>query len=86
MPSHHLPLGPLKPNDQTRAAPPPPEAASRWRTNLARGAQSRAYEDADTEFASKLLAFHVQERLDEHKKQNADWPVSSTCLFFPLYE
>ncbi|KAI6041888.1 Sec1-like protein [Pisolithus marmoratus] len=35
LPSHH-PSGPLQPNQQTRA-PPPPEGSSRWSTNLARG-------------------------------------------------
>ncbi|KAF9647199.1 Sec1-like snare protein [Thelephora ganbajun] len=76
MPSHHEPLGALKPNEQTRAAPPPTDAASRWRTNLARGAQARAYEEADTDFCTKLLAFQVQGLLDEYKKQNPTFPKS----------
>lgn len=76
MPSHHEPLGPLKPHEQTRPAPPPTDAASRWRTNLARGAQARAYEEADTDFCTKLLAFQVQAVLDEYKKQNQTFPVS----------
>ncbi|OJA09546.1 hypothetical protein AZE42_01142 [Rhizopogon vesiculosus] len=76
MPTHHLPLGPLKPNDQTRA-PPPPEGSARWRTNLARGDAARAYEAADTEFVTKLLAFMVQQNLDEYKRNNAEFPKPS---------
>lgn len=60
---------------QTRA-PPPPEGSNRWRTNLARGDAARAYEAADTEFVTKLLAFMVQRNLDEHKRTNPDFPVS----------
>lgn len=78
MPSHHEPLGALKPHEQTRAAPPPTDAASRWRTNLARGAQARAFEEADTDFCTKLLAFQVQGLLDEYKKQNPAFPVSGS--------
>jgi hypothetical protein len=78
MPSHHLPLGALKPHEQTRA-PPPPETSTRWRTNLARGDVARAHEIADTEFISRLLAFRVQQILDEYKKANPDFPV----CFFP---
>ncbi|KAF9784931.1 Sec1-like protein [Thelephora terrestris] len=74
VPSHHEPLGPLKPHEQTRPAPPPTDAASRWRTNLARGAQARAYEEADTDFCTKLLAFQVQGLLEEYKKQNPTFP------------
>ncbi|KAH7914602.1 Sec1-like protein [Hygrophoropsis aurantiaca] len=73
MPTHHQPLGPLQPNAQTRA-PPPPEGSSRWRTNLARGDVARAYETADTEFVTKLLAFMVQQNLDEYKKTNPEFP------------
>ncbi|KIM44588.1 hypothetical protein M413DRAFT_442556 [Hebeloma cylindrosporum] len=72
MPSNHLPLGPLKPNAQTRP-PPPPEGASRWRTNLARGSEARAYESVETDFVTKLLAFMVQTTLEEHKKLNPDF-------------
>lgn len=75
MPAHHHPLGPLKPHDQTRA-PPPPEGSARWRTNLARGDAARAYEVADTEFVTKLLAFMVQQNLDDHKRAVPDFPVS----------
>ncbi|EIW79319.1 Sec1-like snare protein [Coniophora puteana RWD-64-598 SS2] len=75
-PSHHLPLGPLQPNAQTRA-PPPTEGSGRWRTNLARGETARAYEAADTEFATRLLAFMVQQNLDEHKRSNSDFPKPS---------
>lgn len=74
LPTHHAPLGPLKPNDTTRA-PPPPENSGRWRTQLARGAEARAYENADTDFVSKVLAFMVQRELDEYKKANPDFPV-----------
>lgn len=76
LPSHHPPLGPLQPNNQTRA-PPPPEGSSRWRTNLARGEVARQYEAADTEFVTKLLAVMVQQNLEEHKKANSDFPKPS---------
>ncbi|KAG2157814.1 Sec1-like protein [Suillus bovinus] len=76
MPTHHTPLGPLKPNDQTRA-PPPPEGSGRWRTNLARGDAARAYEVADTDFVTKLLAFMVQQNLDEYKRINPEFPKAS---------
>ncbi|KAF8449020.1 Sec1-like snare protein [Boletus edulis BED1] len=75
-PSHHLPLGPLQPSAQTRA-PPPQEGSNRWRTNLARGDGARAYEAADTEFVTKLLAFMVQRNLDEYKRTNTDFPKRS---------
>lgn len=78
LPSHHQPLGALKPNDQTRPAPPPTDVGNRWRTNLARGAQARAYEEADTDFCTKLLALQVQAILDEYKKQNSSFPVSKS--------
>ena len=84
MPSHHEPLGALKPHEQTRAAAPPTDAASRWRTNLARGAQARAYEEADTDFCTKLLAVQVQALLDEYKKQNPTFPVSYLCVSLVL--
>ncbi|KAF8202229.1 Sec1-like snare protein [Pholiota molesta] len=72
MPSTHLPLGPLKPVAQNRP-PPPPEGSSRWRTNLARGADARAYESVETDFVTKLLAFMVQSGLEEYKKANPDF-------------
>ncbi|KAH8075867.1 Sec1-like protein [Cristinia sonorae] len=75
LPSHHPPLGPLKPNATTRA-PPPPEGSSRWRTNLARGSEARAYESADGNYVTRLLAFSVQQLLDEHKKANPDFAKS----------
>ncbi|KIJ20950.1 hypothetical protein PAXINDRAFT_165767 [Paxillus involutus ATCC 200175] len=75
-PSHHLPLGPLQPHAQTRA-PPPTEGSGRWRTNLARGDVARAYEAADTEFVTRLLAFMVQRNLDEHKRVNTDFAKPS---------
>jgi syntaxin-binding protein 1 len=75
MPSHHPPLGPLKPHETTRAAPAPAEGTARWRTNLARGDQARTYEAADSEYVSRLLALQVQGVLDEHKKANPDFPV-----------
>ncbi|KAG6908968.1 hypothetical protein DXG01_002574 [Tephrocybe rancida] len=79
MPSHHPPLGALKPHAETRP-PPPPESSARWRTNLARGAEARAYEAVEGDHATKLLAFFVQNNLEEHKKQNPDfakYPPSS---------
>ncbi|KAF6761496.1 ras opposite [Ephemerocybe angulata] len=72
MPQHHSPLGPLKPNTQTRP-PPPPESSGRWRTQLARGADARAHEAAETEFVTRLLAFKVQQTLEEHQKLNPDF-------------
>ncbi|KAF9480487.1 Sec1-like snare protein [Pholiota conissans] len=72
MPSTHLPLGPLKPVAQNRP-PPPPEGSSRWRTNLARGSEARAYEAVETDFVTKLLAFMVQSNLEEYKKTNPDF-------------
>ncbi|KAF9071586.1 Sec1-like protein [Rhodocollybia butyracea] len=66
------PLGPLKPHASTRP-PPPPENATRWRTNLARGDQARAYESVESDYVSKILAFMVQSNLDDYKKQNANF-------------
>ena len=76
MPSTHLPLGPLKPVAQNRPLPPP-EGSSRWRTNLARGSEARAYEAVETDFVTKLLAFMVQSNLEEYKNSNPDFAV---CL------
>ncbi|THH18450.1 hypothetical protein EW146_g2533 [Bondarzewia mesenterica] len=73
LPSNHPPLGAFKPHESTRA-PPPLETSRRWRTDLARGAEARAYESADSDFLSKILAFMVQATLDEHKKANPDFP------------
>ncbi|CAL1714155.1 unnamed protein product [Somion occarium] len=53
VPSHHAPLGALKPHAATRPAPPPSEPTSRWRTNLARGAQAREYESVEGDFVAK---------------------------------
>ncbi|TFK26209.1 ras opposite [Coprinopsis marcescibilis] len=72
LPTNHPPLGPLKPNAQTRP-PPPTEGSSRWRTNLARGAEARAFESADMDFVTRLLAFMVEANLEEHKKNNPDF-------------
>lgn len=71
---HHQPLGPLKPHSSTRAPPPVPNSA-RWRTNLARGSEARAWEEAESEYATKVLAFTVQKNLDEHKKLNPEFAV-----------
>ena len=79
LPSNHPPLGPLKPHATTRA-PPPAEGSGRWRTNLARGGESRAYESADSDYVAKLLAFMVQAGLDEYKKINPDFPVRLITL------
>ena len=75
LPAHHPPLGALAPHATTRAAPPPPDTARRWRTDLARGADARAYEAADSDFLPRVLAFAVQAALDEHKRANPDFPV-----------
>ncbi|PFH51850.1 hypothetical protein AMATHDRAFT_84920 [Amanita thiersii Skay4041] len=72
IPPNHPPLGPLKPHTTTRA-PPPPETSNRWRTNLARGAEARAYEAAESQYVTKMLALMIQENLDEHKKANPDF-------------
>jgi len=76
LPTHHTPLGPLKPHESTRA-PPPPETSGRWRTQLARGAEARAFEAADSDFVTKVLAFMVQRGLDEYAKANPDFPKPS---------
>ena len=83
VPSHHPPLGPLKPNPRSRPQPPP-ETSTRWRTNLARGAEARAYEVLESEYVTKLLAFMVQDNLEEYKRLNRDFPVRvSTEQVFP---
>ncbi|KAF9461225.1 Sec1-like snare protein [Collybia nuda] len=79
MPPHHSPLGALKPNVQTRP-PPPPESSARWRTNLARGAEARAYESVEGDHATKLLSFMVQGNLEEHKKANPEFAKTSELV------
>ena len=74
MPSNHLPLGPLKPTAQNRP-PTAQETASRWRTNLARGSEARAYESLESDYVTKLLAFMIQGILEEHKKLNPEFGV-----------
>lgn len=76
LPRNHLPLGGLKPSASTRP-PPPAESSARWRTNLARGSEARAYEAVEGDHATKLLAFFVQQALDEKKKGDPDWPKPS---------
>ena len=76
LPPNHSPLGALKPHAATRP-PPPSESSTRWRTNLARGADARAYESVESDHASKLLAFLVQKNLEEHKRANPDFAVRS---------
>lgn len=75
IPAHHGPLGALRPHESTRAVPQPAENSLRWRTNLARGEQSRRYEAAEADVLSRLLAFEVQTVLDEYKRANPDFPV-----------
>ncbi|KAF9047185.1 Sec1-like protein [Hymenopellis radicata] len=72
VPPNHPPLGPLKPHASTRP-PPPAEGSGRWRTNLARGAEARAYESVESDYITKLLAFMVQGNLEEYKKQTPDF-------------
>lgn len=84
LPSHHPPLGALKPHETTRA-PPPTEGSGRWRTNLARGGDARAYETADSDYVAKMLAFMVQQGLDDHKKANPDFPVSVPSITHIMY-
>jgi syntaxin-binding protein 1 len=81
VPPNHPPLGALKPHESTRP-PPPPETSGRWRTNLARGAEARAYESVEGDFATKILAFFVQNALDEYKKANPDFAVCYHSLTF----
>ncbi|KAK7056390.1 syntaxin binding protein 1 [Paramarasmius palmivorus] len=76
VPVNHPPLGPLKPHASTRP-PPPQEGSGRWRTNLARGADARAYESVESDYVTKLLAFMVQSNLEEHKKANSDFGKDS---------
>ncbi|KAJ7903783.1 Sec1-like protein [Mycena olivaceomarginata] len=76
VPPNHAPLGPLKPHSSTRP-PPPPESSGRWRTNLARGAEARAYESVEGDYGTKILAFYVQNVLDEYKKANPDFAKPS---------
>lgn len=73
-PSNHLPLGPLKPLPQSRP-PTAQETTSRWRTNLARGSEARAYESQESDYVTKLLAFMIQGNLEEHKKLNPEFGV-----------
>ncbi len=80
VPVNYLPLGPLKPHASMRP-PPPPHNSARWRTNLARGSDARAYEAVETEFVTRVLAFMVQSNLDEHKKANPDFGVRCHDLF-----
>jgi syntaxin-binding protein 1 len=72
-PSHHQPLGALKPHASPRS--PPPEASARWRTNLARGPEARVQEVIESDFVTKVLAFMVQRNLEEHKKANPEFGV-----------
>jgi syntaxin-binding protein 1 len=51
----------------------------RWRTNLARGEQARQQEAADAEVLSRVLAFEIQETLDEYKRANPEFPVRTCC-------
>jgi syntaxin-binding protein 1 len=74
MPSNHLPLGPLKPIPQNRP-PTAQETTSRWRTNLARGSDARAYESQESDYVTKLLAFMIQGILEEYKKMNPEFGV-----------
>ena len=74
-PSHHKPLGPLVPT-QAFLPPPPTEGSQRWRTNLARGSTARAYEDAENEYVSRMLAGMVQGLLEEYERGNPEFPVS----------
>jgi syntaxin-binding protein 1 len=76
-PFNHPPLGALKPHESSRP-PPPPEGSGRWRTNLARGAEARAYESVEGDYLTKLLAFMTQRHLDDYKKQNPEFGKQNT--------
>ena len=41
---------------------------------MARGQEARAYESVEGDYVAKVLAFMVQQYLDEHKKANPDFP------------
>jgi syntaxin-binding protein 1 len=74
LPPHHKPLGPFTPPPESRA--PTAEGSYRWRTTLARGDVGRAEADADSAHLTKILAYMVQQELDEYKKATPDFPVS----------
>ncbi|GJJ13940.1 hypothetical protein Clacol_008197 [Clathrus columnatus] len=74
LPSHHKPLGPFVPPPESQA--PPTESSGRWRTALARGDAGRAEAEANSAYITKLLAFMVQQELDEYKKATPDFPKS----------
>ncbi|KAJ7638250.1 Sec1-like snare protein [Roridomyces roridus] len=76
VPPNHTPLGALKPHPSTRP-PPPQESSGRWRTNLARGSEARAYESVEGDYATKILAFFVQNNLDNYKKANPDFATTT---------
>lgn len=76
LPSHHKPLGPFAPPHDTRA-PPPAAGSGRWRTTLARGDTGRAEAEAESAYLPKVLAYMVQQELDEYKKATPEFPVSS---------
>lgn len=78
LPSHHPPLGPFAPPPESQA--PPAESNGRWRTTLARGDAGRAEAEANSAYLSKLLAYMVQQELDEYKKVTPDFPVSYPFL------
>jgi hypothetical protein len=82
MPANHGPLGPLKPTEANRG-PPPPESSARWRTNLARGSEARAYEAPEGDHATRMLAFMVQQAMDEYKAGNRDFGVSTHSTVLP---
>jgi len=75
-PPHHKPLGPFAPPPESR--PPPSEGSGRWRTTLARGDTARAETEAESSYPTKVLAWMVQQELDEYKKATPEFPV---CLF-----
>ena len=82
VPQTHKPLGPLAPHASTRA-PPPPATSARWRTNLARGSEARAWETAETDYVTKLMAHMVQQNLDDHKKLDPDFAVGH-CIIYTI--
>lgn len=82
LPSHHKPLGPFAPPPESQA---PPDVSSRWRTTLARGDVGRAESEANSAHPTKLLAYMVQQELDDYKKATSDFPVFRfiICSLFP---
>lgn len=82
LPPHHKPLGPFAPPPESQA---PPDVSSRWRTTLARGDAGRAESEANSAYPTKLLAYMVQQELDDYKKATPDFPVFRFIILFTIF-